>query len=131
MYLVGTGVSAVLIAVLGRNAWVCWTAGDSAAVRNYLSAILLVVLGLPILWWGYATVRVQRLDEAGVTVLTVHRGQVVIPWASVQQATFQRSSAVLESKRLRARIGFAMYRDPSAAERFARERLGSSGVTID
>ena len=121
----------ILLAVFAREAIICASLGDWAAVRSYALNALIPISGLIFFWWGYAAVRTQRIDHQGVTALTLRSGRVVLPWPAVRRARFERATALIEADKTRARIGFAMYRDYRAAEAFTRARLAEVGVRVE
>jgi len=127
-------ISLILVAMvtlLGREAIICASLGDWGAARTYgvSGAVFVVLVGF--FWWGHATVSSQQLDEHGVTVLTLRGARVVLPWSAIRRAKFAGATALLETEAVRARIGFAMYRDYRAAEMFTRTRLAEVGAQVE
>ena len=121
----------VILVLLAREAIVCASLGDWRATRSYTLSAVVFLAGLVFFWWGYAGVRVQQLDNQGVTTLTVRGGRIALPWSAIQRANFEGGTARLEAGTTRARIGFAMYSDYRGAEAFARERLAEVGAEVE
>jgi hypothetical protein len=122
---------AIMLAVFAREAIICASLGDWGAMRSYALGALIPMVGLIFFWWGYAAVRVQQIDGQGVTALTVRAGRVALPWSAIRHARFDGATALLEAGTMRARIGFAMYREYRAAETFARARLAEVGAQVE
>jgi hypothetical protein len=70
---------ALMLAVFARQAIICASLGDWAAMRSYALGALIPMVGLIFFWWGYAAVRVQQINGQGVTALTVRAGRVALP----------------------------------------------------
>jgi hypothetical protein len=122
---------AIWLAVFAREAIICASLGDWAAVRSYALGVLIPIAGLIFFWWGYATARLQQIDGQGVTALTVRSGRITLPWSAIRRARFDGRTALLDADTTRVRIGFAMYRDYRAAETFARARLTEVGALVE
>jgi hypothetical protein len=125
---VALGTMSVLLA---WEAVICASLGDWRATRSYTLTAVIFLAGLAFFWWGYAGVRVQQLDDRGVTTLTVRGGRIALPWVAIKRARFESGTARLESGTTRTRIGFAMYSDYRAAEAFARDRLAEVGAEVE
>jgi hypothetical protein len=126
-----TAALGFMLAILTREAMICASLGDWLGVRSYAVPALIPVAGLAFLWWGYAGIRLQRIDRHGVSALTLRSGRIVLPWSTVARARFERATALLEAGTIRVRIGFAMYSDYRAAEAFARARLAEAGAQVE
>jgi PH (Pleckstrin Homology) domain-containing protein len=126
-----TAVLAIMLAILAREAVICASLGDWAAVRSYGLSALIPGMVLVFLWWGYTSIRMQRIDRQGVSALTLLSGRVALPWSAVRRARFERATALLEADTTRVRIGFTVYSDYKAAEAFARARLAEVGAQVD
>jgi hypothetical protein len=122
---------AIWLAVFAREAIICASLGDWAAVRSYALGGLIPMAGLILFWWGYARARLQQIDGQGVTALTVRSGRITLPWSAIRRARFDGTTALLDAETTRVRIGFAMYRDYRAAETFARARLTEVGALVE
>ncbi|HET6777631.1 MAG TPA: hypothetical protein VFH26_01955, partial [Gemmatimonadales bacterium] len=82
-----------MLVLLAREAIICASLGDWRATRSYTLTAAIFLAGLVFFWWGYAGIRVQQLDEQGVTTLTVRGGRIVLPWTAIKRAKFESGTA--------------------------------------